>query len=663
MGMISRYFGGLFRPAEHGTGLSDPSALRAAFDPAFYAAQVGPELGKADPLNHFLTMGWRDGLDPSAAFSVDGYLALNPDVKAAGINPLLHYLDFGRSEHRATAPSAKAGLVAASMAARHGDGDTTQADAADIAGQVDLGFYSVVSGLRFATAEAAALHYLQTGWHLGLDPNPDFSTQAYLNHYPDIAEAKVPPLLHYVRAGRTEGRVAQDDVDDVARILAATPDLAAMEQEWMAGHDDAPVLPDDVAAAQLRAAFDASSHRMTIAFTHDDFRTNRGGVQLCVGQEATLAATRGIDYLALYPAVPRPRLAPDPDTTNLYAVINGTRIGPITMMGVVGAITSLPRSHQIDIVIHALLGHAPEHIVQLAKATKSAKIFAWLHDATFLCPNFALQRNLVAYCGGPEPSSSACRLCLFGAERIDHLNRLHQLADEVAIHAIAPSKAAAQMVRSRSTFSFASVKTLPHFTLSDGPMGHQSVPANAPTTVAFVGAPVRHKGYPEFRQILRRNLGRKDLRFLYFGAESHVDAGLEVIPVNVTPEEPDAMIDALRAEGVDFVIHWANLEETFSFSTYEALMAGADVIAHPRTGNVAALVKQTGRGHVLPDLAALDAFFDPETLAQATARRRSRRPSLSAKPSDLSFAVIKDRPRTKRTQSAAPKKRTMGGRA
>jgi serralysin len=44
--------------------------------------------------------GWKEGRDPSADFDTLGYLAANPDVAAANINPLEHYLMFGVYEGR-----------------------------------------------------------------------------------------------------------------------------------------------------------------------------------------------------------------------------------------------------------------------------------------------------------------------------------------------------------------------------------------------------------------------------------------------------------------------------------------------------------------------------------------------------------------------------------
>ncbi len=47
-----------------------------------------------------LWSGWNEGRDPSAGFDTRGYLAAHPDVAAANINPLDHYLMFGIYEGR-----------------------------------------------------------------------------------------------------------------------------------------------------------------------------------------------------------------------------------------------------------------------------------------------------------------------------------------------------------------------------------------------------------------------------------------------------------------------------------------------------------------------------------------------------------------------------------
>jgi phytanoyl-CoA hydroxylase len=76
---------------------------RKTFSADYYLAAAQPNLSPADaryPWLHYLTLGWRNGLDPSPTFSTTGYLDANPDVRLSGLNPLLHYVAYGRAEGR-----------------------------------------------------------------------------------------------------------------------------------------------------------------------------------------------------------------------------------------------------------------------------------------------------------------------------------------------------------------------------------------------------------------------------------------------------------------------------------------------------------------------------------------------------------------------------------
>ncbi|MCA3725755.1 MAG: hypothetical protein INE96_03560, partial [Phenylobacterium sp.] len=79
----------------------DEALAAEAMDPDWYRA-MNPDVAAAgaDPVDHFLRHGWREGRDPVAAFSVRDYLELYPDVAAAGINPFIHWLKAGKAEGR-----------------------------------------------------------------------------------------------------------------------------------------------------------------------------------------------------------------------------------------------------------------------------------------------------------------------------------------------------------------------------------------------------------------------------------------------------------------------------------------------------------------------------------------------------------------------------------
>ena len=49
-------------------------------------------------------------------------------------------------------------------------------------------------------------HYVKY-YYEGRNPSRDFDTNFYLSQYPDVAEAKINPLYHYLVYGRNEGRL------------------------------------------------------------------------------------------------------------------------------------------------------------------------------------------------------------------------------------------------------------------------------------------------------------------------------------------------------------------------------------------------------------------------------------------------------------------------
>ena len=121
---------------------------------------------------------------PSLTFDLAQYLAANPDVAAAHVDPLAHFLQFGGDEGRQ--PFAPSELIAAN------------------------GFdyvYYLQHNPDVAAAHVDPFQHFQTvGWKEGRDPNALFDTAGYLATYADVAAAGVNPLDHYHQFGWHEGR-------------------------------------------------------------------------------------------------------------------------------------------------------------------------------------------------------------------------------------------------------------------------------------------------------------------------------------------------------------------------------------------------------------------------------------------------------------------------
>lgn len=71
-------------------------ARSGVLDPEWYLrTHVDVAAAGADPYEHFLGVGWREGRDPGPHFSTAWYLDTYPDVHATGANPLVDYLTVG----------------------------------------------------------------------------------------------------------------------------------------------------------------------------------------------------------------------------------------------------------------------------------------------------------------------------------------------------------------------------------------------------------------------------------------------------------------------------------------------------------------------------------------------------------------------------------------
>jgi len=185
-------------------------------------------------------------------FDRDFYLLNNPDVAAAGVDPFIHFVLFGFEEHRSPHPLIDSGYIRAVdpyLISTTPDieqlCDVLYYDLADPSPYFDLKYYrgQLADGANQVTG--LFQHFVQTGLPLGLKPSPLFdpgwyyrqldgvhdvwsglrhfvlrgdreglapsplfSGKQYLERHPDVADAGLPALFHYVTKGNAEGRVA-----------------------------------------------------------------------------------------------------------------------------------------------------------------------------------------------------------------------------------------------------------------------------------------------------------------------------------------------------------------------------------------------------------------------------------------------------------------------
>ncbi len=638
------------------TALEDQVKLviSAAVDAAFYRevyADLEPTL---HPASHYTMSGWREGRDPAPWFSTSAYLAANADVAEAGVNPFHHYLVAGRREGRVIARSQHASAYFAERLKRRELADWTSGIApadrrelapaerlspqlrAEVTKGFDEAFYRGAN--PDLTPDQDALdHFLTSGWREGRDPSPTFSVNDYLDAYPDIASAGVNPFIHYLTTGRSEGRAPRLDLGFRFALIANLEPVEA--RAAAAAEASAGVARQDAATLAGGFAISRSGWRdLHVTFSHDDYSTNLGGVQICLQREAARFEALGRDHLHLFPSRPWPVLRGAGDPGPLGVLWNGEALGDFEASAIVSAVresASAVTAGARSFAIHSLLGHDGGETAEIVEAAGLRDGFFWLHDFASICSGVHLLRNDVEDCGAPAPDSPACSICAYLPLRRRHIEAHETLFRRLRLTVAAPSQTTLDTWRAAWTFPAAREIVHPHARLVKRNSGRAPPGvAGRPFQFAFVGLPAVHKGWPVFRELALKFGDDPRYAFLHLGVRTERGLPVEHHQVAVGESAPLAMQSALEKLGVDAAMVWPLCRETFSFTAYEAAASGAAVVTGPDSGNVAAFVEATGFGWVLADEGALEAAFESgEILRLSRAARR-------AKPADLIFSGL-----------------------
>ena len=178
--------------------------------------------------------------------------------------------------------------------------------------------------------------------------------------------------------------------------------------------------------------------------------------------------------------------------------------------------------------------------------------------------------------------------------------------DKLEVHLISPSEVALDIWMEKSELVAKTVEIIPHLKLH---RQETDTPSNAPTSekvrIAFVGNLEPHKGWPVFEELRQHASGETNIEFWVINSSQTCPEGYLHARAHTRSSDEFSTLNALKTADIDLVLHWAKWPETFSFSTFEAIAAGAFVITNTKSGNVAKAVHEMDAGTVLEQTADL----------------------------------------------------------
>lgn len=176
------------------------------FDSEYYAAQLPrARLSRSRLYEHFMTEGWKQGLNPHPLFDVHYYQ--RQACLSHKVHPLEHYLGCGPLNPISPHPLFDMMLYWKSVPPWSRSETPLQYYLAtgwkrgvNPCPYFDPEFYR--EQLRALPRETDPLiHYLTRGWRAGLSPSRYFDTRFYLQQNPGLLRAGTNPLLHFVTRG------------------------------------------------------------------------------------------------------------------------------------------------------------------------------------------------------------------------------------------------------------------------------------------------------------------------------------------------------------------------------------------------------------------------------------------------------------------------------
>lgn len=526
----------------------------------------------------------------SKLFDASFYLESNPDVAAEGMNPLYHYIAYGASERRNPNP------------------------------QFDTSYYLENNPDVAAAGINPLYHYIMHGASEGRNPGPQFDTSYYLVSNPDVAAAGINPLYHYRKWGINEGRPATPEGPTVP---------ATLEVRYAACPTRTPISFHTAASLARLLRQLMPQQEFLLSISHDDYLTVLGGVEILVGDEQRLCNSNQVGHLHLFPTNPRPTLA-RPDQPFFISInCNGQQVTECQADLALQAIEKLAQGESkvlSGITLHQLLGWNADWVCRLVTELGGGKALFWVHDFFALCPSYHLLRNDYEYCHAPPVKSNACQICIYGEERVNHLQTFHNLFNQLDLTLVTPSRYVEQVWIEKAAFRSAQRKMAPpchiEWKSSINTQGIKS--SQTPLNIGFLGRNCHHKGWTAYKRIVEKFVADPRYRFFHFAAMEDRSVPLTFIQVSVSSQNRNAMSEALLNHNIDVAFIWSVCPETFCFTLHEAMASGCYVLTNSNSGNVQATVLTNKCGAVLKDDEEALVWFDSGSIIESAREFRTK---------------------------------------
>lgn len=368
--------------------------------------------------------------------------------------------------------------------------------------------------------------------------------------------------------------------------------------------------------------------RYVLCFTRADYRHSASGLEKYLTEEIALLSRAGISVVCIFPFRTRRNPKIDAWLAQFWGVVvDGEWRGFRRATELADWLAGLPPAGGglLEIQLHHLQEYSLEALAAFLEAVP-APVRLFVHDYHAICSQYNLLRNGRAFCGPSAPSEEKCAGCRSWDPAYFPAMRAFLEGLRGRLEILVPSVAASRVFLGAYPDWAAGVRIVPHWRSGAAAPTERPEPAEA-LAIGFAGAPAPAKGWDVFLRASRELAARRaPYVFYHFGRPAPDGAGpVRNVPVSFVRDGRSAMTAALRKAGVDVVVLWSIWPETYCYVLYECLQAGALVVTHADSGNVADEVRRSGVGIVLAGEAELVEYLADAPRVRADVRRCRQR--------------------------------------
>ena len=334
-------------------------------------------------------------------------------------------------------------------------------------------------------------------------------------------------------------------------------------------------------------------NRIILVMSHTDYLNSLGGTEKYIFEQSNEFKKQGYNVVQLFPRDRKYFLGTD---KAFYGVnVNEEFKGFYTIEEINKIVISiLPRIKKA--YIHHLIYWQYGDIDTLLDKLYENSIYTmfYMHDFFACCPSvywIYMGKAIPAKCfimNNEKDMANFCLECDYHKDLSSWVQKFASIFDKVN-DIVTPSEFVMQKSKVRFMQYIDKFRVQGHLKL-EGERKKMKYQNNEKIRLAFLGYKSNVKGWSTWENIFKSPELNKKYKFYHLGSPTEYADNITCQSYSFIDGGPMAAVNLLGNNQIDLVLLWSNLPESYSYTLYESIAAGAYVLTSCRSGNIAEVI-------------------------------------------------------------------------